>query len=175
MHNGLRVLMLVGGALLGAAAQADVIDWLELETRPDTKGLHHVYLGVGLTNALVHVNAEAPTAYGNVYGKMGQFYDGQGVAGQLGWRYPYALNGTDKDGYYLGGFVGHIQNDRLDNERYNRLGAGLELSYLWMNPQRITAASVSVGAGVEKTADNGEKKRATPSILFSYSFGIGAF
>jgi hypothetical protein len=175
MSNGLRGLLLVSGLMAGAVAQADVIDWLDLETRPNTKDLKSVYVGVGLTNALVHANAEAPTKYGNVYAKVGQFYDGEGVAGVLGWRYPYAYTGTDQNGYYLGGFVGHVENDRLDHALYNRLGGGLELSYLWSNTQRITAASVAFAAGVEKTAENGTKKRAKPMVLFSYSFGVGAF
>ena len=175
MRNGLQGLMLISSLMAGAVAHADVIDWLDLETRPNLKDLKTVYIGAGLTNALVHVNAEAPTAYGNVYAKVGQFYDGKGVAGVLGWRYPYAYSGTDQNGYYLGGFVGHVQNDRLDNQRYNRLGGGLEMSYLWSNSQRLSAASVAVAAGVEKTGDNGAKKRAKPMIIFGYSFAVGVF
>jgi hypothetical protein len=175
MKDGLRLGVLAACLMAGGAVHADVIDWLGWEVRPDTTGLKPVYLGVGLTNALLHFNAEVPTAYGNVYAKVGQFYDGKEVAGQIGWRYPYLLTGTDQNGYYLGGMLGHIQNDRLDGDRYNRLGGALELSYVWSNVHRINAASVAIGAGVEKTGDSGEKKRAKPTILFSYTFGVGAF
>lgn len=176
MKHPVHVGVLLACLAVTGVAQADVIDWLGWdENRPDTKGLSPVYVGVGFTNALVHANAEVPTPYGNVYAKVGQFYDGQGLAGQVGWRYPYAMTGVDKNGYYLGGFVGHIENDRLDGERYNRLGAGAEVSYVWMNDARAGAASVAIGAGEQTSSKTGEQKFSKPMMVFSITFGIGAF
>lgn len=176
MKQWLPVGVLLAGLMAGASAHADVIDWLGWgDTRPQTKDLPTVYVGGGFTNAFFHANVEAPTPYGNTYLKLGQYYDGEGLAALAGWRYPYALTGVDQNGYYLGGFVGHIESDSLNAENYNRLGAGLELSYVFMNPQRAGAASVSVAGGEEKTGDNGEKRRSKPIILFSLTFGIGMF
>lgn len=176
MKHPVHVGVLLACLAVTSTAQADVIDWLGWEeTRPDIKGLSTVYVGVGISNAFVNANVEAPTPYGNVYAKMGQFYDGQGVAGQVGWRYPYAMTGVDKNGYYLGGFVGHIENDSLDFERYNRLGGAAELSYVWMNAQRMGSASIAIGAGEQTTGKNGEQKFSKPMMVFSITFGIGAF
>ncbi|MEC7118766.1 MAG: hypothetical protein VXW65_02535 [Pseudomonadota bacterium] len=158
---------------VGMTAQADVIDWLGIEQRPNLEGLKKVYAGAGLSNAFINTYAESPTPYGNVYAKVGQFYDGNGLAGQLGWRYPYAYTGVDRNGYYLGGFVGHVEADSFDGDDYNRLGAGLELSYIWMNAVRAGSVSMAVAAGEEKTDSRGTKRRATPMVLFSFTFGLG--
>jgi hypothetical protein len=128
-----------------------------------------------MTNALLHVNAEMPTKWGNAYAKVGQFYDGKGVAGQVGFRYPYLYTGTDKNGYYLGGFVGHVENDIVNFERYNRLGVGMELSYVWLNSDRLAAASVAVAFGEHKESNGVIARRTQPMILFGYSFNIGVF
>lgn len=176
MKHPVHVGVLLACLAVTGVAHADVIDWLGWEeNRPDTKGLSKVYVGLGFSNALVHGNAEVPTPYGNVYARVGQFYDGEGVAGQLGWRYPYAMTGVDKNGYYLGGFVGHIENDRLDGERYNRLGGAVELSYVWMNAARAGSASVAIGAGEQTSSEAGEQKFSKPMVVFSFTFGIGAF
>lgn len=168
--------LMFASVLAAMPAHADVQDWyLALEKNPqDLKQLRKVYVGVGFKNALVHVQAEAPTPYGIYYGNVGQFLDGQGIAVQAGVRYPYLLTGEDQNGYYVGGFVGHVENDRLDGDRYNRLGAGLEFSYLFLNKNRSSAASVGIGAGIPETGDNGVKKRSKPMAFFSYTFGVGA-
>lgn len=173
LTQGLRIGALSIGMLLAVSAQADVIDWFGIEQRPNTDGLKKLYVGAGLSNALVAAHAEAPTKYGNVYAKAGQFYDGEEIAGQIGWRYPYQYSGATRNGYFLGGFIGHVESDSLNGELYNRLGAGLELSYLWQNALRSGSASVAVAAGEEDTANNDVKKRATPMLLFSVTFGLG--
>jgi hypothetical protein len=173
LTQGLRLGALSIGILLALPAQADVIDWFGIEQRPNIDGLKKLYVGAGLSNALVAAHAEAPTKYGNVYAKVGTFYDGEEVAGQVGWRYPYQYSGDTRNGYFLGGFIGHVESDNLNGELYNRLGAGLELSYLWQNALRSGSASVAVAAGEEDTANNGVKKRATPMLIFSVTFGLG--
>lgn len=171
----LRIGALSIGMLFTASAQADVIDWFGIEQRPNIEGLKKLYVGGGLSNALVYGHAEAPTKYGNVYVKAGQFYDGEELAGQVGWRYPYQYSGSTRNGYFLGGFIGHVESDSLNGELYNRLGAGLEFSYLWQNAMRAGSVSVAVAAGEEDTANNGIKKRATPMLIFSATFGLGVF
>lgn len=173
LTHGLRIGALSIGMLLAMSAQADVIDWFGIEQRPNTEGLKKVYVGGGVSNSLIFAHAEAPTQYGNVYAKAGQFYDGEGVAGQLGWRYPYQYSKDTRNGYFLGGFIGHIESDSLNGELYNRLGAGLELSYLWQNALRAGSASVALVAGEEKTANNGTQTRATPMLMFGVTFGLG--
>lgn len=92
-----------------------------------------------------------PTDYGNLYVKVGGFLDGpKEAAGQIGFRYPYYLTGTDKNGYYFGGFVGHVETKSIDGKKYNRLGAGGELSYVWMDNSRVSAASIGIGFGEQK-------------------------
>ena len=175
LTQGLRASALSIGMLLAVSAQADVIDWLGIEQRPNIDSLKTVYVGGGLSNAFVYAHAEAPTQYGNLYAKAGQFYDGEEVAAQLGWRYPYQYSAATNNGYFIGGFIGHIESDSLNGELYNRLGAGLELSYLWQNALRAGSASLAVAGGEEKTANNGSKTRATPLLIFSVTFGLGMF
>ena len=174
LRQGMRLGALSIALLWALPAQADVIDWFGIEQRPNIDGLKKLYVGAGLSNALVAAHAEAPTQYGNVYAKVGTFYDGEEVAGQVGWRYPYQYSGDTRNGYFLGGFIGHVESDSLNGELYNRLGAGLELSYLWQNALRSGSASVAVAAGEENTADDGSKRRATPMLIFSVTFGFGA-
>ncbi len=167
--------LLTVGLVASASSHADVKDWLP-KPATDTKGLKTIYAGVGATNELLHVNAEMPTSYGNVYAKLGGFLDGpKEAAGQVGFRYPYYLTGTDKNGYYFGGFVGHLETKSLDGKKYNRLGAGGELSYVWTDSSRISAASIGVGFGERKKGRNGSKESSTPMIMFGYSFNFGVY
>ncbi len=175
-HQG-HAVMLSALLLATPLAHADILEKLGWSgTRPDPKSLSKVYLGGGLANSLIFASAEAPTPYGNVYAHVGQFYKGGGVAGQLGWRYPYAYTGVDKNGYYLGGFVGHIEDGTIDGERYNRLGVGLELSYLTLRKEALNAFGVALVAG-EKKQDNAGAviKRTTPQVMFSANFNVGLF
>ena len=179
MNNICLGLLLAAGLSIGSVAQAASLkSWLPSLPKGtvDTSGLKKVYVGLGITNELVHVNAEVPTHFGNVYAKVGSFINGSSdVAGQLGFRYPYALNGTDKDGYYLGGFIGDIDTDRIDNKLSNRLGIGADISYVWSNQAQISAASLGIGFGEEKTDQNGKKNRSKPMILFGLTFNYGVF
>jgi hypothetical protein len=156
-------------------AQAAIKDWLP-EPKIKTEGLKSVYAGVGLTSDLLHFSAESPTAYGTVYAKAGSFLGGADkAAGQVGFRYPYHLTGTDQNGYYLGGFVGHIESASMNREDYNRLGAGLELSYVWLNRSRLSAASIALGVGERKKGSGGQEDKPQPKILFGYTFNFGIY
>lgn len=175
-HQGYAALL---GALLLATplAHADIIEKLGWDrVRPDTKNLSKVYGGAGFANSLMYFSAEAPTRYGNVYARVGQFYKGSGVAGQLGWRYPYAYTGVDKNGYYLGGFVGHVEDGNVDNERFNRLGGGVELSYLSMREDVLASASVALAFGDTVESSDGKfKSKPAPMIIFAANFNVGFF
>jgi hypothetical protein len=167
------------GALLMVTplAHADILDTLGWDrTRPDIKKLSTLYVGGGFANSFIYASAETPTPYGNVYARVGQYYKGDGVAGQLGWRYPYAYTGVDKNGYYLGGFIGHIKDDVLDGERYNRLGGGVELSYLSLRNELLASGSVALAFGESKTSKDGSTQRkTTPMIIFAANFNVGLF
>lgn len=155
--------------------QAAVKDWLP-EPKIKTDGLKKVYAGVGITNDLLHFNAELPTAHGIVYAKAGSFLGGANeAAGQVGFRYPYHLTGTDQNGYYFGGFVGHIESGSIDREDYNRLGAGVDLSYVWLNRSRVSAASIGIGVGERKKGNGGQEDKPEPMVMFGYSFSFGIY
>lgn len=164
-------------ALLCAThAEAAVKDWLPSPS-VETAGLKKLYAGAGFSNEMIHFNTEVPTGYGNFYAKAGGFLDSDNgdFAGLVGFRYPYALSGTDKNGYYLGGFLGHIEESDVGGKPYNRLGAGAEISYVWMNQSRISAASIGVGFGEQKTGPNGTRDHSSAVVMFSYTINFGIF
>lgn len=139
------------------------------------KDAHSIYAGVGLANELMHVILEKPTSYGNFYARIGQFYDGEGVAALAGYRYPYKLTGKANNGVYVGAFAGHVEDDRLNGERYNRLGGGIDLSYLWFDTSRISSVGVGVYGAEAKEDSEGNRRKVEPSIMFSVSLAAGLF
>lgn len=145
------------------------------------KNTHPIYLGLGLSNELMHAIAEKPTSVGNFYAKVGQFYDGEGVAGQVGYRYPYKLTGKNNNGIYVGAFIGHVENDRdssnpvVEDQRFNRLGAGADLSYLWFDSSRIGALSMGVYVPEKTKLKDGTKRETEPALMFSFSLAAGLF
>lgn len=157
------------------SAMDSTIDYFGFNhTRVD--GLHQVYVGVGDTNSLLHAYVDMPTRFGHVYAKVGEFFNGKNIAGQVGFRMPYQY-GSEKnnDGIYFGAYAGHIENSSIGNEPKNRLGAALEISYLFLNKTSLTAASVSLGgAQIEKTG-NADQQKITPLIMFGLSWGYGLF
>lgn len=162
-----------------AAAQTgvtteQVMGFRFFETKPYLKDMSRVYVGAGFTNDLIHGYTEAPTRYGNVYAKVGRFFSGNGFAGQAGWRYPYAIGENSSSGVYVGGFVGHVSSDSYAGNKYNRLGAAAELSWLRADKQRLSVISLGLGFGQGKGDGMGNNKdRPTPVILFGYSLGVG--
>ena len=163
--------------VLGTAGSAmdSTIDYFGLNhTR--VEGLHQVYVGVGDTNSLLHFYADAPTRFGHVYAKVGQFFDGKDIAGQVGFRMPYNYdNAKNNDGIYFGAYAGHIENSSVGTERKNRLGAAIEISYLFLNRTSLTAASVSLGGALAEKTGNADQQKITPIIMFGLSWGYGLF
>lgn len=139
------------------------------------KNTHAFYAGVGLSNGFMHFLAEKPTRIGNFYAKIGQFYGGTGVAGQVGYRYPYKLTGVNNNGVYVGAFAGHVADDRKDGKRYNRLGAGIDISYLWFDASRIGALSMGLYFAEPTKEANGERKEIKPKLMASISLAAGLF
>ncbi len=156
-------------------AMSSTLDYFGLNhTRVDD--LHSFYVGVGDTNSLLHVGIEAPTQFGHVYAKVGEFVDGKNIAAQVGFRMPYTyVHEKDNDGVYFGAYAGDIENAGINNKHRNRLGVALEMSYLFLNKTSLTAASISVGFA--KTDKNGEldQQKVSPLLMFGLTWGFGLF
>lgn len=145
------------------------------QTRVDN--LHQVYVGLGNTNSLLHAYVDAPTRFGHVYAKVGQFFDGNEIAGQVGFRMPYHYeNAKNNNGFYFGAYAGHIEHSSVGlPESKNRLGAALELSYLFLNKTSLTAASISIGGAQTEKTGNADQQNITPIVMFGLSWGYGLF
>lgn len=132
-------------------------------------------VGAGFTKKLLHGNVEWVNPYGIAYAKTGVFLnDDNTVGGQVGFRYPYYLTGTDKNGYYVGAYAGHIQTKIIDGEEKARLGAGVDLAYVWLSSERISTFSVGIGAGENLKNSRGETvERPEPTLQFSYTLSFG--
>ena len=132
-------------------------------------------IGAGFTQQLLHANLEWVNPYGIAYAKVGAFLnDDNEVGGQVGFRYPYYLTGTDKNGYYVGVFAGHVDSKNYGGKKQANLGIGADLAYVWLNRERIS--TLAVGAGVREALDdeNGDTiKKAQPIIQISYSLSFG--
>ncbi|CAB1214402.1 hypothetical protein SFB21_1549 [Acinetobacter bouvetii] len=132
-------------------------------------------VGAGFTQKLLHLNAEWVNPYGIAYAKAGVFYnDDYNVGAQVGFRYPYHLTGTDKNGYYVGVYAGHIDSKRVDDGHKERLGAGVDLAYVLLSKERISSFSVGIGAGEELKDRSGNVVAETePRLQFSYTLSFG--
>ncbi|HAV4975103.1 hypothetical protein ACT4YZ_03310 [Acinetobacter baumannii] len=132
-------------------------------------------VGAGFTQKLLHLNGEWVNPYGIAYAKVGAFLNGDKTAGgQVGFRYPYYLTGTDKNGYYIGFYAGHLDSKSVDGDYKSRLGAGVDLAYVLLNSERISTFSVGIGAAEKLTDRNGDVAADTkPQIQFSYSLSFG--
>jgi hypothetical protein len=165
-----------GGILNTMGSGLDsTIDWFGLNHTRVT-GLHSVYVGAGDTNSLLHFYVEAPTRFGHVYVKAGEFFQGDKVVGQVGFRMPYQYNSEkDNDGIYFGAYAGYLDNTTIGTERKDRLGAALELSYLFLNKTSLTAISVSIGGAQKFSAGTPDQQRITPLVMFGLDFGLGIY
>ena len=132
-------------------------------------------IGAGFTKKLLHANLEWVNPYGIAYAKVGAFLNDENPAGgQVGFRYPYHLTGTDKNGYYIGAYAGHIESKQIDGEEKARLGAGVDLAYVWLNSERISTFSVGIGAGERMKNANGDLiEKTEPTLQFSYTLSFG--
>ena len=133
-----------------------------------------INIGVGITKKLAHLNGEWANPYGIAYAKVGAFTnDDHEIGGQVGFRYPVALNGKDANGFYLGAFAGHLRSVTIQNKDELQLGGGLDLSYVLLNKERISTVSVGVSAGEEMKSGNRVVRETKPEIQFAYTLSMG--
>lgn len=171
-----KIILALTGILIAQGAHAAVNDFLPpAKLKEHTAGLKTVYGGVGMTNRLAHGNVEVVTPYGIGYGKVGVFTNGQDTGGQVGFRFPYHFTGTDQNGYYVGLYAGHTENAKIDNEQKQRLGVGVDLSYVLLSKERISTVSVGVGASEKLEGRYGAEFKSTPKLQFSYTLSFGIF
>ncbi len=141
-------------------------------TGEDTKTWN---VGAGITQKLLHLNAEWVNPYGIAYAKAGAFLNGDHEpGGQIGFRLPYHFTGKDKNGYYIGAYAGHLESKVVDQKEKARLGAGVDLAYVLLSRERISTFSVGIGAG-EKLEDRAGRVIAEtePKLQFSYTLSVG--
>jgi len=166
---------------VGSFANADVKDYL-----PDLKGIlpeakikpedaSKFNFGAGITQQMLHGNVEWVNPYGIAYIKLGAFIRGDNeFAGQAGYRIPVALNGKDKNGFYLGVYGGTLKSKTVDGKDEVQYGGGGDLSYVLLNKERISTLSVGMGVGSEIHNKNGDMILETrPQIQFAYTLSVG--
>lgn len=147
----------------------------ELNSTPAQSLMSAFNVGAGITQGLVHLNAEWVNPYGIAYVKGGVFFNDNYIAGgQLGFRRAVHLTGKDLNGYYLGAYAGHIDAKWVGDKHQAQLGGGVDLSYVMLSRERISSLSVGIGAG-EKLEDNhGNVVAETePKLQFSYTLSVG--
>lgn len=148
----------------------------DAKLKDHTQSLKWGYVGAGVTTKLLHLNAEWVNPYGIAYGKVGAFMnDDNEVGAQVGFRFPYHFTGVDQNGYYVGFYAGHLESAKLDGELHQRLGAGIDLSYVKLDKQRISTLSVGIGAGEKIEGRNGSQRDIKPQLQFAYSLSFGVF
>ncbi|OTG66698.1 hypothetical protein [Acinetobacter silvestris] len=157
----------------GNCAYAGTSDYLpEAKLKSEDASMFNV--GAGMTMKLVHVNGEWVNPYGIAYAKIGAFMNGaHEFGGQLGFRYPTFLNGTDKNGFYVGAYGGHIKSRSTDHGDKTQLGLGADLAYVLLNKERISTFSIGMGAGKEVTSGNTVVFEGRPEFQASYSLSFG--
>lgn len=161
---------------LTSFAQAALDDYLPpAKLKEHTASLNTVYGGFGMSNKLVHGNAEIITPYGIAYSKLGVFTNGEDLGAQVGFRFPYHFTGTDQNGYYIGVYGGHTENAKIDNEQKQRLGVGMDLSYVKLDKQRISTASLGIQLSENLEGRYGSESKTTPKLQFAYTLSFGIF
>lgn len=166
------LVVLFGATNMAHAAWTDALPEPQLK---DVKGAP-VYVGLGISNKLMHANAEYANDYGIAHVKVGSFWNGDNDFGvQAGVRFPVHLNGKDGNGFYIGVFGGQIETNPVARNEYDvRLGAGVDFSYVKMSEARISTFSVGV-VGVEKveSPEGRTIEQAKPRLQFAYSMSFG--
>lgn len=135
------------------------------------------YLGVGLFDDMLNVNIESVTDLGNFYVRTGRFLESKaGVALNAGWRYP-VTSGRDESGYFVGAFLGQVMASSYDSEEYHRNGAGLDISYQWVNEHTRKTVSVGMGSPFSRKADGSAKDGVSsePTVFVSFNMALKVF
>ncbi|OTG81744.1 hypothetical protein [Acinetobacter sp. ANC 4648] len=159
---------------VGNWAHAEISDYLpEAKLKSEDAAMFNI--GAGMTMKLVHVNGEWVNPYGIAYVKLGAFTnDDHEFGGQLGFRYPTFLNGTDKNGFYVGAYAGQIKSKSTGKTGdKTQLGVGADLAYVLLNKERISTFSIGMGAGNKVTSGNTIVFEARPEFQASYSLSFG--
>lgn len=171
-----KIILAAVGLSLATLTQAGLDDYLPpAKLKQHQAALNTAYVGVGMTAKLVHLNPEIVTPYGIAYAKLGVFSNGEDPGAQVGFRFPYHFTGVDQNGYYVGVYAGHTENAKVDDEQKQRLGAGIDLSYVLLDKQRISTASVGIGASEKLKGRYGSVKDIEPKLQFAYSLSFGVF
>ena len=99
-----------------------------------------------------------------------------GAAFNIGWRYPITAE-RDKSGYFVGAFLGHVIAASSSGGDYNRNGAGLDISYQWVNEHTRKTVSVGMGSGFSRKLDGGAKDGvpAAPRVFISFNTALKMF
>lgn len=135
------------------------------------------YIGIGLFDDMLNINAETVTDLGNFYVRTGKFLESNaGAAFNMGWRYPITA-GRDESGYFVGAFLGHVIAASSNGDDYNRNGAGLDISYQWVNEHTRKTVSVGMGSGFSRKLDGGAKDNvpAAPKVFISFNTALKMF
>ncbi|MCB1674119.1 MAG: hypothetical protein KDI00_05575 [Pseudomonadales bacterium] len=135
------------------------------------------YMGVGLFDDMLNVNVESVTDLGNFYFRTGKFLESHaGAAFNMGWRYP-VTSPRDASGYFVGAFLGQVMASSYNGEEYHRNGAGLDISYQWVNQHTRKTISVGMGSGFSRKADGSAKDGvpAGPKVFVSFSTALKVF
>lgn len=135
------------------------------------------YIGVGLFDDMLNVNAETVTDLGNFYIRTGKFMESDaGAAFNMGWRYPITGK-RDDSGYFVGAFLGHVIAASSSSGDYNRNGTGLDISYQWVNEHTRKTISVGMGTGFSRKVDGGARDDvpAAPRVFVSFSAALKVF
>ena len=135
------------------------------------------YIGIGLFDDMLNINAETVTDLGNFYVRTGKFLESNaGAAFNMGWRYPITA-GRDESGYFVGAFLGQVLADSYAREDYNRNGAGLDISYQWVNDYTRKTFSVGLGTGFSRKVDSAAKDGipAAPRVFISFNTALKMF
>lgn len=170
MRRIFALILLVATGQLTYASPADYLPAAKMKVEEAS----WLNLGAGVTQKLVHANAEWVNPYGIAYAKLGAFYnDDNEIGGQLGFRYPAVLTGKDLNGYYVGAFAGHLRSKVINREDKAQLGGGVDLSLVFLNKERISTFSVGLVAGEELKQGNVVVYETKPELQFAYSLSIG--
>jgi hypothetical protein len=187
MKRNLSLLAIISSLLMTDYVIADEEQSPPVEQKPLTysekaKQIMHqlkpvsVYTGVGLFSDMLNINNEAVTDLGNFYLRVGKFMESDaGAAFNMGWRYPIT-GGRDESGYFVGAFVGQVvASVRDNNQEYHRNGAGLDISYHWVNEHTRKTMSVGLGTGFSRRVDGNANEPAQPRAFFSFSTALKVF
>lgn len=167
MSRYLKPLLLASSLLLAPLAHAD-----DEDAAPSGAIHNDLYVGVGLFSDMMNVNVEKVTRWGNFMLRMGRFQGVEGLAANVAWHTPLEGDDGNATGFYLGAFAGHVAGESINEQGYERLGLGGEMSYQWVT--EYTRRELAVGLGTAEPLKEGNVEyTADPTIFISFSMALG--